>query len=151
MKDNLLFNFEEFIVANRPCKVSKFDYLHAVYKSQNLHEDFIVCFCKLMWPDFKSVDGVIFVSELFNEEYYQELRASDKPITEIQFWVNLLEITGIFDEISTEQALLIAKIIVESWNVKLKSEYGIALARWLRDEETNEVFITLGEINYKTE
>lgn len=146
MSDNKTFDFASFVSANVGRIVSGFDYLHVVYKSQGLAADFILWFSKLFWPDFKTVDGVIFVSELFNAERYQELLNNGNSATQAQFWMNLLEITGLFDDLSTDQAMDIAEVLAESWNSKLEKEVkpSPTLARAIRDEETGEVFVTIG-------
>lgn len=60
--------------------------------------------------------------------------------------MNLLEISGVFDELSPEQAMEVALIVSESWNSKLLKEFGAehAVARRIYDEETGEVFVTIG-------
>ena len=60
--------------------------------------------------------------------------------------MNLLEITGVFDELPTEQAMEVALVISESWNSKIFKEFGAgyAVARRIYDEETGEVFVTIG-------
>ena len=146
MSDNKPFDFASFVSANVGRIVSGFDYLHAVYKSQGLAADFILWFARLFWPDFKTVDGIIFVSELFSAERYQELLSNGHSTTQAQFWMNLLEITGLFDDLPTDQAMVIAESLAGSWNSKLQKELGISstLARAIYDEETGEVFVTIG-------
>lgn len=63
-----------------------------------------------------------------------------------QFWVNLLEITGVFDKLSFDQAMEVAVIVSESWNSKILKEFGAehALARYILDEDTGEIFVTIG-------
>jgi hypothetical protein len=145
MSGNKPFDFASFVSANEGRIVSGFDYLHVVYKSQGLTADFILWFARLFWPDFKTVDGMIFVSELFDTERYQKLLSDGCSHTQAQFWMNLLEITGLFDDLSTEQATTIAELLADSWNSKLHKEIGISqvLARAICDEETGEVFVTI--------
>lgn len=146
MSDNEPFDFTSFASANVGRMVSGFDYLHAVYKSQGLAVDFILWFARLFWPDFKTVDGMIFVSELFSAERYQELLGNGHSPTQAQFWMNLLEITGLFDDLPADEALGIAESLANSWNSKLQKELGVSStpARAIVDEETGEVFVTIG-------
>ena len=140
------FDFSSFSSANMGIAVSGFDYLHAVYKSQDLPADFIFWFAKMFWPEFKTVDGVIFISEIFDPARYKELMNDNKYCKNAQFWMNLVEITGIFDGLSSDQAMIIAKILANSWSSKLYSETGdkMMIARAINDEETGEVFVTIG-------
>jgi len=146
MSDNKSFNFKSFVLANNGRSISCFDYLHAVYKSHRLTADFIFCFAKLFWPDFKVIDGLIFISELFDEGRYRDLLNENRNSTEVQFWMNLLEITGLFDELTPDEAISFAEIISASWNSKLKYEFGTISvpARVIHDDDTGEVFVTIG-------
>lgn len=64
---------------------------------------------------------------------------------EIQFWINLIEITGIFPNLVECQAQEIAKTIELMWNTKIQIEFKhlTSKARWLHDSDTNEVFLTI--------
>ncbi len=146
MNYNKPFDFDMFISSNKGSHVSGFDYLHIVYKSQELSGDFILWFARLFCPDFKIVDDAIFISELFNNERYRDLLRHGHSSSQAQFWLNLLEITGLFDHLSTEQALEIAEYLADSWNYKLSKEFGknSTKARAIHDEDTVEVFVTIG-------
>jgi len=141
------FDFKSFVLANNGQLVTGFDYLHTIYKTHGLSSDFIVFFAKLFWPDFKVIDGVVFISELFDSEYYQSFLKDGRNINEAQFWMNLLEITGLFDGLSIDEAVQVSEIVVKSWNFKLGIECGnvSVLARFIRDDETGEVFVTIGK------
>ena len=140
------FDFVSFKAANADRIVTGFDYLHAVYKSQGLAPDFILWLAKLFWPDLKKVDGIVFISELFNADRYNELLGNGHSYTQAQFWMNLIEVTGLFDDLPTDQAIVIAESIANSWNSKLQNEFGIssAPAKAIYDNETEEVFVTIG-------
>ena len=147
MDEEKSFNFKSFVSANRGQVVTGFDYLRAVYKAHGLTADFIVYFAKLFWPDFKMVDGQIFISDLFDSERYQSLLNNGRNPNEAQFWMNLLEITGLFDEISIDEAIQIAEAIAVNWNSKLDTEFSNESlpARVIHDDETGEVFVTIGK------
>lgn len=146
MSDNKPFDFKSFVSANAGRIVSGFDYLHAAYKAHGITADFIYYFSRLFWPDFRVVDGLIFVAELFEEGRYQGLLNEGRSSTEAQFWMNLLEITGLFDELATDEAMSIAEVLAASWNSKLNSEFGIISvpAKAICDNDTGEVFVTIG-------
>ncbi|TCW85637.1 hypothetical protein C5O80_10750 [Burkholderia sp. SRS-46] len=140
------FDFASFVSVNSPASVSGFDYVHTVYKCHALDYDFLFHFGKMFFPDFKVVDGAVFVSELFDDEKYKRMLGGGDVIREIQFWINLLEITGMFDDIDTDQAVELANLIVDGWNAKLQREFGEVSvpARVLCDDELGEVFVTIG-------
>lgn len=146
MHNDKSFDFPSFTAANPPGSVSGLDYVHTVYKAHGLVYDFVFHFAKLFFPDFRVVGGGVFVSELFSDEEYGDLLSKGKAIHEIQFWINLLEITGMFDDIDVDQAAELAKLIVDGWNVKLQREFGDVSvpARVMCDDETGEVFVTIG-------
>jgi len=146
MSNKKSFDFKSFIMANKGKPVFGFDYLHIIYKSLELPTDFISYFSKLFCHDFKVVDGAIFISELFDSEYYQELLKSCQNKTEVQFWMNLLEVTGLFDEMSTDDAMKIAESIASCWNSKINTEFKnvTVSASVICDNDTGEVFVTIG-------
>jgi len=146
MNDSKSFDFKSFVAANVGRHVSGFDYLHTEYKALGLATDFILYFVKLCWPDFKVVDGLVYLSEMFDPERYKTFLSEGRSSTEVQFWMNLLEITGLFDELSIDDAMLIAEALAESWNSKMSAEFDSVLtpARAIRDKETGEVFVTIG-------
>jgi len=68
-----------------------------------------------------------------------------EEINRTQFWMNLIELTSLHDEMTAEQALLIAQKIVDSWNAKIKCE-GLnahGRARVFEEVEYEEIFITI--------
>jgi hypothetical protein len=149
MNNSKPFDFASFVAVNQRANVSGLDYVHVAYKYHGLIYDFLFHFGKMFLPDFKVVDGAIFVSELFRDEEYKKLLSDGKAPHEIQFWINLLEITGMFDDIDTDQAAELAKLIVDGWNAKLQREFGDVSvpARVLCDDELGEVFVTIGYLD----
>ena len=123
--------------------------MHTIYKAHGLAVDFILYFAKLFWPDFKVLDGLVYLSELFEPERYRNLLGEGRNSTEVQYWMNLLEVTGLFDELSTGDAMFIAEALATNWNSKMAAEFGsvMTLARAIRDDETGEVFVTIGTAN----
>lgn len=108
--------------------------------------DLILRFAKIIYPEFQILDGKIYISELFDLDYYQELLKSGRNISEVQFWLNLLEVTGLFDDLSNNQAMEFAELLVKSWNAKLRSEFPETLdnARIVDNKEIGEIFVTIG-------
>lgn len=149
MQENKPFDFASFRAANKERNVSGLDYLHAVYKSQNLPADFVLWLSKLFKPDFKLLGSLAFVTELFDDARYQELLGNGQRPDQAQYWMNLLEITGMFDNLTVNQASTLAERIAESWNLALTNQFGVeqALARVIVDDDTDEVFVTIGAYN----
>lgn len=60
--------------------------------------------------------------------------------------MNLLEVTGLFENLSVPEATVVANALAGSWNAKLTSEFGapFAQARALVHDEGCEIFVTIG-------
>lgn len=146
MGDKRSFDFRSFVLANKEQEVSSFDYLHAIYKSHGLPDDFIIYIAKLFCPEFRVIGGLVFISELFDSKRYKSLLKEGRSAGEAQFWMNLIEITGLFDELSTEDAMSVAESLAACWNAKMGVQFKEVLtpARAIRDDETGEIFVTIG-------
>jgi hypothetical protein len=140
------FSFDEFVAANPDLPISGFDYLRAIYKAGDLPSDFLFWMTELICPTFIEVDGLAFVSTQFSQNEYQKLLLDGKTPREAQFWINLLEISGLFDELTIEDSVRLARSLCDSWNLKLQSKFPKAneLARVIHDHTTNEVFVVVG-------
>lgn len=140
------FDFSSFISANPEKSVSGIDYLHAIYKTQRIDGDFLVWFARLFWPEFKVVDGLVFVASLFDDDQYREIVIGGKTAERAQYWVNLLEITGLFDELTQNQARELADVVAATWNSKMLASLGEVKspALVIEDASTGEVFVTIG-------
>lgn len=140
------FDYESFAAANIGHQVSTIDYLQVMYKAQNLPPDFVLCFAKLFWPEFKVVDGRVFVAELFDAGVYRDHLSNGQSQAAAQFWLNLLEVTGVFDGLSNEQAIGVAELLTKCWNAKLHDEFDgpYELARVIEDKDTGEIFVVIG-------
>lgn len=146
MSSGKSFDFKSFVAANPGRRISALDYLHAVYRFEGLSDDFVLLFAKMFWPDLKVVEGLVYLSHMFDLERYQELLNEGRKASEVQFWMNLTEITWVFDELSSDDAMIIAKALSKTWNAKMASDFGeiSTPARAIHDDETGEVFVTIG-------
>ena len=72
-----------------------FDYVHAIYHTQKLSADFSVWMAKLYWPEFKVVDELVYIAHNFDAEQYRVLVSGPVSPAERQYWMNLIEVTGI--------------------------------------------------------
>jgi hypothetical protein len=147
MSEDQAFSFQSFRAANSDSHVSGLDYVHAIYHTQKLPADFSVCMAKLYWPEFRVVDDVVYVAENFDAEHYRALVSDHASPAKKQFWMNLIEVTGLFANLSFNEACIVANALVGSWNAKLSAEFGPAhaKARMVLDEDIDEVFVTLGD------
>lgn len=143
--NNELFNLADYVAANPDKKLNVTDYLHAVFKMGALPIDVLLSFVKFFWPALDVVDGRIYLSESFDSVKYSEHLANGRGLDEVQLWLNLTEITGIFEDVDINDALEIASIIAKIWNEKIRSEIGSIKdsARVIFEEDEGEVFVTI--------
>lgn len=139
------WSFSEFAAANNG-SVSGLDYVHAVYRTHRLHGDFLVQMAELLCPNFLEIDGLAFLSAQFRDEDYEKLLTDGHSRSGAQFWLNLLEISGIFDETDIATCLVLARTCCDCWNLKLRSQFleKGQEARVIHDTEADEVFVVVG-------
>ena len=147
MANNESYSYERFEHMNSPKRVSEIDYVQSLYKSMKIPDDLVLRFFRIAWPNFVLLDNRVFVADIFDRQRYEELRNSGHSESSAQFWMNLLEITGVFDEMQSQQAIEIAQILSSSWNGKLDKEYdeSAGRARVIHDEATGETFVAIGQ------
>ena len=136
-------SFQAFALINSPKRVTGIDYVQTMYKATNLPVDFVLELAKLLWPVFVLADGKVFLESLFEQERYESLLSTDSRTA--QYWINLLEVTGLFDDLSVDQARGLASVIANCWNAKLETEFepGVGRARPIWDQSTDEVFVSI--------
>ena len=138
--------FDAFVKINSPKRVTGIDYVRSLYKTMDVPNDFVLWFARLLWPRVMVLDGRVFIADLFDSERYKTLLQSDHSESSAQFWTNLLEITGLFDDLSESDAFEMAEGIAASWNCKIDIECSDASgrARVIHDKTTGEIFISIG-------
>lgn len=143
MNNQSTFDFESFALSNKPKEVTALDYLRAVYKSKDLHDDFLLYFSRLMWPEFIVIDSKVYIKELFDIERYRSLISNADTEKTAHYWMNLLELTGMFDGLTDQKAQEIAALLCNSWNAKIKSEFKSTdtVFNVIADQNTGEVFL----------
>lgn len=148
-KDNN-FSLAEFLSANPGKNLGPTDYVHVQFLASNYHIDLAFCFIEFLAPKFRVVDGLIFLNETFDEDRYKEYVRTGKSTDEIQLWLNLHEITGIFNDIDEDDAMRMATKISEMWNMKIDSEFNgeLGKARAMHDKELGEVYVTIDQNAY---
>ncbi|MBJ9703539.1 hypothetical protein [Acinetobacter calcoaceticus] len=137
-------SFESFKNINKPNFFGDIEYIYSIFKIKELPIDLLFKILNLVSPDFLIIENHIFLVSEFDQDKFNNLQKVEET-NRTQFWMNLIELTSLHDEMTAEQALLIAKKIVDSWNAKIKYE-GLnahGRARVYEEIEYGEVFITI--------
>ena len=145
MNDAGVFTFDSFLKSNPGKNLNSFDYVHAIFNINNLPIDLACCFMRLVYPEFKVVNGLAFLSEQFDFDLYKQYLSDGKDERDCQKWLNLIEVTGVFSGVEISIALELAKALAELWNLKLEKELvkGCGTSRVIFDSVMGEVFITI--------
>jgi len=138
-----VFSIEEFKSVNT--NVNVFDYIHAVFSNENIAADLVLAIDSIFRPNFKVVNGVLFVEELYSPEKHEFLESANKSNSEISYWVNLIDLTSVFEGVDFKLVLSIAEKIKASWNTELsRSYFGCNVQAALIEEvELGEIYLTL--------
>jgi hypothetical protein len=137
-------SFESFKNINEPNFFGDIEYIYSIFKIKELPIDLLFKILNLVFPDFLIIENHIFLASEFDQDKFNDLKEVEET-NKAQFWMNLIELTSLHDEMTAEQALLIAKKIVDSWNAKIKYE-GVnahGRARFFEEIEHGEIFITI--------
>ncbi|WP_321880466.1 hypothetical protein [Paraburkholderia bannensis] len=140
------WRYEDFVSANDG-KFSVLDFIHAVTRNVAFPQDFSVCIGHLFAPQMIIFDRVIVAAEWFDEARYQEYRSRGMRSDQAQAWINMVELTDIFQGISFEKAKELAALIAGLWDDRIRRNFPneTIKASVIADEESNEVFVTIGE------
>ncbi|MDV4265338.1 hypothetical protein ACG9XY_04085 [Acinetobacter seifertii] len=137
-------SFESFKNINKPNLFGEIEYIYSIFKIKELPIDLLFKILNLVFPDFLINENHIFLASEFDQDKFNNLQKVEET-NKAQFWMNLIELTSLHDEMRAEQALLIAQKIVDSWNAKIKYE-GLnahGRARVFEEVEYGEIFITI--------
>ncbi|MBJ9720955.1 hypothetical protein I5515_03990 [Acinetobacter calcoaceticus] len=137
-------NFESFKNINKPNFFGDIEYIYSIFKIKELPIDLLFKILNWVFPDFLIIENHIFLASEFDQDKFNDLQKVEET-NRSQFWMNLIELTSLHDEMTAEQALLIAKKIVDSCNAKIKYE-GLnahGRARVFEEIEYGEIFITI--------
>ena len=126
-------------------RVSKFKYLYRVKESRQLHDDFMRIFASLYDPTIFFLDGGYFVSENYTQARYDDAVAQTADVSEISYWLNMVEITNLFGDISYGEAIKVGRVVCSCWGVKLNMKFpGSGFeAKLVVDDALDEVWVTL--------
>ncbi len=117
-----LLDYEKWKQANVG-KFSLYDYLHGVLSTQPQSPDLTFAYLKLLWPDFYSYNDQVFLKEEFEEQKYKGLVKQGYSGPELEYWMNLLNIDGLLNNMTTEQARYIGKSVASIWDKKLAIDF----------------------------
>ncbi|MEQ1137666.1 hypothetical protein [Acinetobacter seifertii] len=137
-------SFESFKNINKSNFFGDTEYIYSIFKIKELPVDLLFKILNLIFPDFLIIENHIFLASEFDQDKFDNLQKVEET-NKAQFWMNLIELTSLHDEMTAEQALLIAQKIVDSWNAKIKYE-GLnahGRARVFEEIEYGEIFITI--------
>ncbi|MEN8406533.1 hypothetical protein [Acinetobacter seifertii] len=137
-------SFESFKNINKSNFFGDTEYIYSIFKIKELPVDLLFKILNLIFPDFLINENHIFLASEFDQDKFDNLQKVEET-NKAQFWMNLIELTSLHDEMTAEQALLIAQKIVDSWNAKIKYE-GLnahGRARVFEEIEYGEIFITI--------
>lgn len=139
------WKYDEFVKANNG-NFSVLDFIHAVSEKIPLPYDFILCLGRLFAPKLTVFDGIIVAADWFDEKRYREYQASGMVATQAQAWINMVEITDIFNDISPKNAEQLATFIANLWTERIRAEFPSERveANVVIDDGSNEVFVTIG-------
>lgn len=134
-----------FLKANEGRSLSKFEYLYMMMRVDGISNDFYLLFSNLFFPTIVVKGGGYFVEENFDSNRYQEYIAQGQTDSEIASWLNLVEITSLFEGMPYEEAGALSKIISDCWNATLAREFPESgfISKVLFEEELGEVYVTL--------
>lgn len=144
--ENTGFGCDEFIALNRETEANELDYLRIIFDVSNLHPDFIVSVARLFHPEFKIIEDCAFSVIAFSQNKFNRLLKEGNSIEDIQYWANLIEVTGLFPSLDDEQAIEIANAIVDCWNHRLsRHKPTVGLAKVIVDSELSEIFVSISK------
>ncbi|MBR9908487.1 MAG: hypothetical protein GYB30_10645 [Gammaproteobacteria bacterium] len=138
-----MFSIEEFKSVNT--NVNVFDYIHALYSNEKIAADLVLAIDSIFRPKFKAVHGILFVEELYSSEKHESLENANKSNSEISYWVNLIDLTSVFEGVDFKVVLSIAEKMKASWNTELNRGYSgyNVQASLIAEAEPGEIYLTL--------
>ncbi|WP_040071207.1 hypothetical protein [Pseudomonas batumici] len=137
--------YAAFLKANEGRSLSKFEYLYMVMRTSAISNDFYIFFSKLFCPTVVVKGEGYFIEENFDSDRYQECIDQGQTSSEIAGWLNLVEITALFEDMSYEGACALSVIISDCWSVTLAREFPASgfISKVLFEDELGEVYVTL--------
>lgn len=122
---------------------SLFDYLYGEITQYGAPADIVWAVAKLTWPEFVMVDGRVFLKECFTEEKYASLRNEGRAPKEMEYWMNMVNVGGLFAEGDGTKLAAVAATFSAAWPAKAKQDCPSLEFDCEVIEDDGDTFITL--------
>ena len=138
-----MFAKSKFLDVNK--ESNSIDYLHGCLKFGDVHQDFLYEFVKFICPEFLIYEGKVYFKETFSEAKYENLKSTGRTGAEVQYWLNLVELTSVFENYSFEFVSSIGREIENNWQRVLDTSFPDSgtKVKLLVNEKDFEVLVTL--------
>lgn len=139
------FTYASFLGCNKPRTPTQLCYMDVLRQSRGVSDDFCKYFTRIFNPVFVIVEGNIYVEVCFNRHRLMEDIARGVAHADLPYWHNLLEVTGLCEDMEWKEVCELAYVISNCWNSKLNRLHpgsGFESTVFI-DDELDEVFVAL--------
>ena len=145
MKGECGFTYAQFVAANPGRQNSSFDYLHGLISQGCLDGGGLLQLVECFNPQFIKQSSIICIGSLYSEAKHASLVDKGLGISEIEYWMNLVEVDSIFEGIEQRTKESLINAMVRGWERSLRCTFPQESIRVCRlDSENNqEVALTL--------
>jgi hypothetical protein len=106
-----LYSLEEMRTANGD-SFSDADYIHYVLKEIPIGAGWLSALVRFLCPAFEQIEDKLLLTPTGGPAKYRQYRREGKSPSEAQYWANLTEVSGIFENLNAERAINFASGIV---------------------------------------
>lgn len=140
-------SYREFMKRNTGKSVDEFDYLHFVMRERKLTANFFQAFVQVNSPKFEIIEDKLFRVSRLVEESRDDLAAQGASKDEVQYWSNLVDLTGVFEGWEASLIAEIAEVIATNWNHRICSNSSLSAGRAIVifDTSCDEVYLTISD------
>lgn len=138
-----MFSKKDFEASNK--NVNVFDYIQALFTLKKISADLISAVESIFRPKLIKIERALFIEELYSKDKHQDLTVHYAKADEVTYWMNLIELTTVFDGVDYESVLLIAKALKANWVSVLANDYRDYDAEVLliEEKELREIYLTI--------
>lgn len=129
-------------------RFSDTDYIYYALKESPVGSDLLGALFRFLCPTFEQVEGRSLLISTGAPEKYREYRREGKSPSEAQYWANLTEISGVFEDFGADQANRFADVVVRLWQAALTDkpcDFSQHVYK-VEDKPENEVFVTIADL-----
>ena len=120
-------NYKEWLTVNSS-RFSQYDYIHGQITQYDVPADIVTVVSKIVWPEFLILGECIFIKDIFNNDKYQSLVNASYSVRDIEYWMNLVNISGMFGEGNESEAAEFCVILKSTWKIKFMLEHPSLVA-----------------------